>query len=349
MDKKYKMKKEALLTALEIVKPGLASKEAIEQTTAFAFVKKRVVTYNDEISISHPLEGIDFTGAVQAEELYQLLKKIKPKKGEKESDLEIDVKITDHEILISAGRIKAGITLQSEVKLPLEEISKPGKWLPLPEGFLKSAQFVMGACSKSQSKPALMCVHVHEDGYAEGSDNYRIMRHQIKEPMPVKTFLIPASSVRALLTITPTQIAESSGWVHFKTEENTIISCRIFEDTYPDATKFLNVQGTEISFPKTISAILDRASIFSKNENNEEGEVHIQLDKNRIKIRSKSIAGWFEEEANVPYDGEPLEFEVTPSMLTNVLNESQTCIYSERLLKFEGENWVYIAANRSKK
>ena len=58
--------------ALAIVKPALANKEILEQTTSFAFLNGRVVTYNDEISISHPFES-DFEGAVKAEELYGLL------------------------------------------------------------------------------------------------------------------------------------------------------------------------------------------------------------------------------------------------------------------------------------
>ena len=48
------MKKAELIKALEAVRPGLANKEMIEQSTSFAFMKDRVVTYNDEISISYP-------------------------------------------------------------------------------------------------------------------------------------------------------------------------------------------------------------------------------------------------------------------------------------------------------
>ena len=44
-----------LQKALETVKPGLANKEMIEQATSFAFMKDKVVTYNDEISISYQI------------------------------------------------------------------------------------------------------------------------------------------------------------------------------------------------------------------------------------------------------------------------------------------------------
>jgi hypothetical protein len=71
------MKKTDLIKALEAVKPGLANKEMIEQSTSFAFMEDRVVTYNDEISISHPLKGIPIVGAIKADELYAFLSKVK--------------------------------------------------------------------------------------------------------------------------------------------------------------------------------------------------------------------------------------------------------------------------------
>ena len=90
-----KVKKENLRNALEIVKPGLSNKELIEQSTSFAFIKGRVVTYNDEISISHPVEDLKNSGAIKAEELYALLSKIKEE--------EIDIVPQEAEILIKDG------------------------------------------------------------------------------------------------------------------------------------------------------------------------------------------------------------------------------------------------------
>ena len=66
------IKRAELKEALETVKPGLASKEIIEQSTSFAFMGDKVVTYNNKISMSHPVKGLDITGAVKADEMYQL-------------------------------------------------------------------------------------------------------------------------------------------------------------------------------------------------------------------------------------------------------------------------------------
>ena len=89
-----KINKSDLVSALEKVKSGLSSKEAILQSTSFAFLGGNVVTYNDEISLSHPVEGLEITGAVQATELYQLLKKLKQE--------EISLEVSENEILITS-------------------------------------------------------------------------------------------------------------------------------------------------------------------------------------------------------------------------------------------------------
>jgi len=191
------MNKTNLQTALEIVKPGLAGKEMIEQSTSFAFMEGRVVTYNDEISISHPIEGLKINGAVQAEELYELLSKLKKD--------EIEITTKGNEIILKSGRTKAGLTLQQEIKLPLEEIGELGKWKPLPEDFLKHIKFAMAACSRDMSRPVLTCVHVSKDGIIEGSDSFRIARCQLKTEMPVKTFLLPASSAIQVIRVEPTK------------------------------------------------------------------------------------------------------------------------------------------------
>ena len=213
------MKKQDLLTALETVKPGLASKEMIEQSTSFAFMNGQVVTYNDEISLSHPIPDLEIKGAVQAEELYKLLNRLK--------EDEIEVEIKKNELRLESGNTKAGLTLQQEIKLPLEEIGETGKWKILPENFLKHVRFAMTCCSRDMSRPVLTCVHISKEGLIEGSDSLRITRCQLEGEMPVKTFLLPVSASVEVVKLEPTKVAEGDGWIHFKTDEGTILSCRI--------------------------------------------------------------------------------------------------------------------------
>ena len=66
------MNRKKLLDVLKKVKPGIAEKDIVESMTYFYFSGKEVVTYNDKISILHPLET-DFNLFVKADDLYKIV------------------------------------------------------------------------------------------------------------------------------------------------------------------------------------------------------------------------------------------------------------------------------------
>jgi len=328
--------KKELQEALEIVKPGLANKELIEQSTSFAFVGGKVVTYNDEISISHPIKGLDIMGATKADILYAFLGKVK-----KEI---IDVEIKKNEILLTSGKARAGFTLQEEIKLPLdEEVVERGKWKDIPDNFLRLISFAVSSCGKELAKAILMCVHVDQNGLIEASDDRRITRCDLRVSMPVKTFLIPATSVLEMLRIEPTKIAEGKGWIHFQNPAHTIISCRLFEDIYPSTSHFLRMTGTRVILPHSAQDVLDRAGVFAKREHLLDEIVHINIQDRKLTISAEADSGWFEEETNIKYEGDPISFRITPYLLRGILAETQSCEISKSKIKFEGEGWLYIS------
>ena len=331
--------KTQLQEALEIVKPGLANKEVIDQSTSFAFIDGRVVTYNDEISLSHPIPGLELTGAILADNLYKFLAKVKKD--------DVTFEVSGNEIILTTGRAKAGLTLQDEIKLPLdEEIAEKGKWKTIPENLIQAIDFVMGACSRDMSRPVLTCVHVNKEGFIEASDGYRISYYTIENELPVETFLLPAISATVLVKLKPIKIAEGRGWIHFQTEEKTILSCRVFEDDYPKTAKFLSMKGATLTLPKLLNGALERAMVFSKREHMLDESVEVEIADRELTLRATSPSGWFEESLNIRYDDAPIAFHITPYLLKNILQETQRCEISDDKLKFSGEGWVYVTALR---
>lgn len=336
-----KINKADLQEALEIVKPGIASTEIIEQANAFAFTGDSITTYNDEISISHPLKGLmeDVKGAVKAEELYQFLNKT--------SAEEIELNATENEIQIKAGKGKAGLTFQQEVVLPLEEIGEIKGWKKLPEKFTEALDFVRSTCSRNQSFPVLTCIHIREDGWVESTDNFRLTRYQT-EATPYAPILIPASAVQELLKLEepPSRIAQTPGWVHFKTKAGTVFSCRIFADTFPDTDALTKVKGDNMSFPKAINEIVDRAAVFSKDVLSPKSNPRIQatLTEGTLTIRGEGVSGWFEESARVRYKGKDLTFEISPMFLQEALRDLKNCVISNDRMLFSGDNWIHVVA-----
>jgi len=210
-----KINKSELKAALEKVRPALAQKEIIEQSTHFAFMGNWVVTYNDEISIRCQVPNLDLTGAVSAQELYTFLNRIKVE--------EIEAEITENEIRLKTGKSTAGLVLHPEIRLPLQEMGEIEEWHELPEGFMEALAFCRFSCSKDMSRPILTCVHVGDD-YMESSDNIRFTYRGLPDgEIPVPEFLIPGTTVQDLNRYVVTEIATSKGWVHFRTADHDLL------------------------------------------------------------------------------------------------------------------------------
>lgn len=331
--------KASLEKALAMVKPGLSSKELVEQSTSFAFVGGVVITYNDEISLASPIEGLDIEGAIKADELFAFMKKVKKD--------EIDVSLEGSEIHFKAGRIKAGFTLQEEIKIPMVAVDDSLKWKKLPDDFCHYLNLAMGAAGSDMSEPLLTGVNIEKDGGITASDNYKVMMCDTGQELPVKTFLIPAKNASEVVRLDPHRIASGKGWIHFEDKEGTVLSCRIFEEAYPKSKKKIEVIGVELSFPPTIIEIMERAGIFSKREHILDEAVQIFIANNRMKIRAESPTGWMEETVNLRYDEEEIHFTITPYLLRDILKETTAFTLGEKALKFEGAGWVYVSALRN--
>ena len=330
------MKRQDLLTALEIVKPGLSRNEQIDQSDSFCIIDGCVITYNDEISISHPVEGLEIDSiSVKADVLYNFVKRVK--------NDEINLEVTETELLVSSGKSKAGLSIETEVRLPIEEIGEHSKFKKLPANFISLAAMAAGACSTLTSEAILMCVNVTENTI-QGSDSYKIVMGNLAGLMPVKPFLIPAKCLTQAIKINPTKIAESEGWILFKNEVGTILSCRVLEEKYPDITPYTKVDGESIVFPDKTLEVLERAQVFSKRENAFDEAVIIEITKKAFNFKAQSDFGWFDESLKSTNTVSGLTFSISPYLLKGILDRTKRGEINEAKLKFEGEDWIYISS-----
>jgi len=335
------VKTETLRHALEVVKPGLANKERIEQTTSFAFLQGRVVTYNDEISISHPVVGLDLEGVVPAEHLYKFLEKVKKE--------EVDIEVVGNELIVKSGKSKAGFALEREIRLPLkQELWNAEDWHALPENFSRAVSFASKTCSNDVSRPKLTCVHLSKEGFVEASDGYRLLRYSLGTGF-IESILVPSTSCEEVVGLSMKEYRVEKGWVHFRNEERTILSSRVLEEDYVDITPHLNVEGEKVILPRTILEALDRVHVFAKRRRVIDESVEVESVNRRLILRASSDGSWVEEEINFAYDGAGFKFVVVPSLLKDVLTESLECVVSQNRLKFRGEGWEYVVALKERR
>ena len=333
------LNRQELMSALQAVKPGLASRELIEQSTNFAFVDGSVATFNGEVAVIHPLPGIgDLTGVVDAPSLYGLLEKLTHEK--------LRICVEGSELLMSSGGVKAGLTLESDVRLPLDEVKKEGcKWVKAPENLMKAFKFVLPACSKDLSIPILTCVHCDLSvGMVEASDTIRFCRHVLGGGSEKgKSFLLPAHSVGQLTGYEFVELVVVDSWVHFRTKEGTEVSCRRAAGEYPD-TGIFNFTGASIDLPARLPEALDRAHVFADRAYELSEEVEIQLGNGQFSLHSTGDSGWVKEKIKSSYKGEPLKFVTHPTFLADASRHGSKVFLGEDKLRFEGTDWVYVVA-----
>ena len=325
-----KVNRKKLVTALDQVVPGLAGKEIIEQTHSFIFKDGEVLTFNDEISVRFPI-NIGIEGAVKASEFHKLISKLK--------DTEIELTQEKGEIRVKGKRTRAGISMESEISMPLDEIQPPEKWDKLPKDFGDAVSFCLFSVSTDMTKPILRCLSV-KGSRIISSDDFRITKHRIKKI--AKEFLIPGSVARQLIPYKPVKYAIVEGWLHFKNEEGVIFSCRTYQEKYPNVTKFLDVEGVEVVLPKKLPAILERAGIFTKTKFEQDSCVKILIKKGKIIVKGKGDSGWMRESCNIKYKGEPVEFIINHEFFAQTLELLRKATIGDTSLKLTGDRFVHV-------
>lgn len=326
-----------LIKALEEVRPGLASKEIVEQSTSFTFKDNKVITYNHEMSISHPVNNLNISGAIKAEELYNILKKIK--------DENVKIEKNKNEILITANKLKTGLTIQSEIKIPLKEIEKEKDWKSLPSNFLDGLKFCKLSCGKNISSSVLSYININKNGTIESSNGFKVASYTILKNISKDSILISISVINELVNYNIKKYCIAHNWIHFKTKENTIFSCRMYGETFPNISDVINFKGNKIYISKELIEVLDKAQIFSKSPLSDEEVVEFFITDSKIKIYAKTEIGWFEETVKTKQINKfNISFKINPKYLKMAIETANELffIYKKNKIKFSSDNWTLV-------
>lgn len=335
------MRTKEFLRILKVVKSAVANRELLEQSTSFVFKDGKIHAYNNEVAVAHPID-LSIEGAVAAKELYELLDKVE--------DDEIDIEKGGGQLLVKGKKFKAGITMQSEIVLPLDamEKDKSGEWSVLPAGFWQAVKFCLFSVGKSSIKP-LLCYLCIEPHMIRSCDGFRLTQHSMEWNLP-KIFL---SSVAAgeFAGHCPSEISLGENWIHFKDSAGAVFSSRTLDGDYPDTDSILEVKGKEIVFPSSMVEVLGRAEVLTEEGLNLERLVGVKLEGNQIVVSSESQVGWYSEKFKVEYDGDPVEFFINSLFFREILSHLKKAEMSEdqSKMKFVGDNFVHVVALANEK
>lgn len=335
------MKASELKKSLELVKPGLARKELIEQSTNISFRDGLVFTFNDEVAVLAPLD-LDVEGSIPAEPLYAFL-------GKLDSSAELKIETSENELKISSGRNRAGIRMDQEIKLPItEEVSEPESWDELPEKFLESLRIVKFTAARSGHLPILTCVNI-TDEYLQTFDEFRITRATCRMDVgengdaPLSMNIV-AKNLEKLPGYQPTEVGFTTNWAHFRNKDGVRYCCRIVDGEYPNLDKFMNQEGVEIELPAELEGALDWASVITDDTIQYEQEVEVHINKGSLIVRGQGPDGWAEQELRMKYKGDAVQFKAHPVFLKEMSKLAKKILINDQALKVEAEGFVHLVA-----
>lgn len=333
------MEKQKLIEVLKAVKPGLANKEIIEQSSSFVFKDRHVVTYNDEVMISHPID-LDFEGVIKAEELYKLLNSVK----------DDDIKITrkGNELAIKGKKFQAGLAFDTNISLPIDEVPVGSSWKKLPKDFCDGIKFCLFSTGTDYSKPILTCIHIYKD-VIESSDNFRITQYSMTDSV-FKRLLLPLTAAKELVNYKPTKYQKTDNdWINFKNKDNVIFSCRTYKEKYPDISPFLKVKGHDIRFPTSLIQSLVSAEVLCEQDPTGDKFVWVDVDGDKIIIKSQSVKGWYQEGFKLKHKSKnKIRFEINSIFFRDILSHLKKAVIAKdkTKMKFIGENFVHVLSLR---
>lgn len=313
----------ALLDALKAVKPGLSTKEIIQQSMHVMFMGDCIATFNDAVSVLYPFET-DFKCSVNGDEFYKVLDGIK--------EDEVDVVLDGDTIKINSKKTKAGFSTlvgeQEKVDVLVEKLlaltSKPKFFRTLPNDFVKGASLCMFSASKDMTTGVNCCVGVRKNEVFS-TDSLRLSRYQMSSKVRDE-LLIPARDVFELVKYDVVKYGLSEGWVHFQTEDGVTFNCRTMKGEYPfdRIARFFKVPGNEVTLPEELRDVMKNAVVLAAGEVDIAKMVEVTIKKKTITCKSEKERGWMIKEVDCDYKGKELTFNINPIFMVQVLESATT-------------------------
>lgn len=324
--------REDLLRKLEAVSPGIAVKEAVEQSSCFVFRGGRVVTFNDEIACSIECD-LGFEGAVAAKPLLDLLSKMS------ETVIDIGVEEGATELLVKGKRRRAGITMEAEIALPVDTVEPPKKWRELGHDFADAIGVVQQCASKDTNNFHLTCIHITPE-CVEACDNFQIVRYPVETGLKANC-LVKKDSIKHVTGLGMTEVSETTTWIHYRNPSGLMLSVRREVMDFEEIDHILEMDGTPTTLPGGLAEAVEKAEIFS-GENAENNVVEVALKAGKLRIRGTGASGYYEEVKDVKWDGDPIRFNIAPKLLVAITAKTNDCAIAPGRLKIDSGKFIYV-------
>jgi DNA polymerase III sliding clamp (beta) subunit (PCNA family) len=285
----------------------------------FYFTGNHVVTYNNIVSIQHPLKT-NFVGFVKAHDFFNFVSKVTVD--------EIVTKLEKGKLKLKAGKLQATLPTinDADVTKRIEAIAKQAsglKWLKLPDNFGEAINLCKFAASKNESDQTLTCIKL-EGTDCIAADNSRAAYNKLAKP--IKPMFLKATEVKALLDIKPTGYSLNKSWLFFRNKTGCTFSIRSVQGVYPDFLSSFKFEGKTVEIPDAILEGVDVASIFTDDDT---PKINISVANGMCTISVASANGEFTYPHPIKYKGDDFAFSIAPDFLVEMMKHSTEIIVDE--------------------
>jgi len=327
------IQRQALLTRLQEIAPGLAPRETIAQSSCVVFDGPLMYAFNGEVFARTKNVVPDVRGAVVGKLLIDGLDKM--------PDADINVTTGPGSILVTAGRKKLSVVMEAEIVLQTADVETPAEtdWQPVPPRFSDAVQTVSKCAASKSDDYAATCIHLTKT-YMEACDNTQAARWAMPIPLRKESCLVPRSALRAIIGLGMMSMAETRSWLHFRNSNGVVISCVKQNEEYPSLDKPFEEAGRACTL-SGVSAAIGLAKAVAQS-NPDDVNIRVDLKDNKCRVSATSPLGSFSDVVDCKYTDEPVSFYMDPDIMEAACGVSQSGIVTSTVLRLNGDGFAYI-------
>lgn len=332
--------KAELLKICNLVKPGIAKKDVIEQATHYIFSGEDIATFNDKICIIHPFKS-EIVFSTKANEFYKIVENIE----ELNFDLSLDgdnVKIKSKGTSAKRSTVVGDTAMVTQLIANLKDcmIGK-GFWKKLPKDFTDGIYLTSFSASRDLTSGITTCCAIRGDAIYT-TDNIRVSTYIMDSSMD--NILLPAKDAAELVKYKVTEYGVSENWAHFRTEDGVIFSCKIMKGDYPfaDLDGLFSEDEPILSFPSELKEKVAAISSLAEGESETDKSISVVVEKGRITVKAEQERGYVTKTIESDYTGDKFEFLINPIFFGQVLRHAVSFSLNSSKGQFQSDNFYHI-------
>lgn len=313
-------KRDVLLNAINMLKPGLTPNAIVDAMQNVFFTKNDILAYNEQILIMVPFET-DFKASVNYEDLINILNKLDSHQFEmginNETELRIKAESTDAGLLLTSTK-----EIDGDLDAVIEQMPNDSnnlEWTVLPNDFVNGMLLCIMAADTSLQLQSLACL------YANGTellctDNMRVSHYTLDGDLNAE-FFIRTGLIKELEKFAVTHFCATKSWVFFTTEDGIIFAAKKLyaESLNIYMSLFDGFKGKGVKLPEGLKEVVNAASVMASDTDRKNMDIVIKDDE--MICTSQNQRGWVTKRIPMKTVGKkPIELQVSALYLQQILD-----------------------------